>query len=1218
MKQKLILLLCALLSSLGIWAIDVKIANTSSGLPTAAGFGSFSGLVFTTANGSGLAGVTVTAASGVTIGEQTVNVADYGNCFKIVTAAGGTDYRITLAVPDGYVITGYNLSCSANSYSAAHTLTSEDGSVSVVASSPPYNNPTGPKSFEVTGLNAQSTYFTINTANKGNTLFLPHFSIMVVPVGTKIVDVTYDLYESDGITKVTSVVVQQEAGSNPVIPEDITSNTFYTYDYAGTIGDENCIIKVIRTLKDGSIICPISKLSNTKAYKIVVPRGTYTVNNGKLANTVKDASYPVNYFALISYEDKYYMWSLEAGKFVAGNEANLTDTPVPVSFAASTSPSFLIKSGSNTLNATSGFETGAGFDSWSAADMGNQCIIYEVEDFNPSDVLSTIELYLSSVEVNFAVNVTGVTEAENTRVGKFMMSVNNETVNKYLYADTETQTLGNLPAALITATATSYRGYEFTGFSVGDVDYGTSIEIGELANLTTGSTIVANYTATTGNGLNLWYDYSDDNSAAYRIPAIIRTQSGRLIAFSDYRPGFRDVGQGATSIERRYSDDGGETWSPALRIAEGNWGANQQNVIEWSFGDAAVVADNTPGNSGNDVLMISCGGNMTWPSSVYNPDLSQAQQGCVRWRSSDGGVTWSKYEYIMPDIMQAFVDAGLRAQDGSSGIVRAFFTSGKITQSVRKAAGAQYNRIYSAVDIPDENVVMYSDDFGETWKVLGSQVANNGDEAHVVELPDGGLLLVGRGGSSRWVNVFNYTDFDSAEGQWGPTGQWNNAVATSCNGDVEIVEAYDSYGEKNTVIVETAPMYSGQRREIQYYYIALPKATGFTTTDFSTVGGASWTKGMNVSPNWSAYSSLLNNGDGTFDILFEESAKNETRGPSGYCIVYQQGHSIQDITNRMFFFDKEQAETEAVKAPRPGHFYRFKGSASNAYLTGTAPLSTTSAADATTIWYLGTEGLVSYSAGLYLDGGAKSLAPIGTSYKAAIEPNSFYEGKYTIRTNNYYSYDRETNHSIDRGTGYNNDVRYAWIVEDVTSLPVSISTVGYATLFTPVSLEIPIGIKAYYGEDKGEELLFTKIEDGIIPANTGVILKGEEGIYNFNVITGGSASSILTGTFATINRPENSYIFADGSQGVAFYKDGASVIPAFKAYLAAESGGDVKTFYFNEEGATSLNEELRVKNEEFAPAVYDLAGRKLNSKFIIHNSQLKNGIYILNGKKVVL
>ena len=54
MKKKLTSLLLALLATVGAWAIDVKIAETSSGLPTAAGFGSFSGQVFTTAEGSGL------------------------------------------------------------------------------------------------------------------------------------------------------------------------------------------------------------------------------------------------------------------------------------------------------------------------------------------------------------------------------------------------------------------------------------------------------------------------------------------------------------------------------------------------------------------------------------------------------------------------------------------------------------------------------------------------------------------------------------------------------------------------------------------------------------------------------------------------------------------------------------------------------------------------------------------------------------------------------------------------------------------------------------------------------------------------------------------------------------------------------------------------------------------------------------------------------------
>ena len=51
---------------------------------------------------------------------------------------------------------------------------------------------------------------------------------------------------------------------------------------------------------------------------------------------------------------------------------------------------------------------------------------------------------------------------------------------------------------------------------------------------------------------------------------------------------------------------------------------------------------------------------------------------------------------------------------------------------------------------------------------------------------------------------------------------------------------------------------------------------------------------------------------------------------------------------------------------------------------------------------------------------------------------------------------------------------------------------------------------------------------------------------------------------------------------------------------------------------TSISEELRVKSEESANAVYDLSGRRFNSQFIIHNSQLKHGIYILDGKKVTI
>ena len=56
---------------------------------------------------------------------------------------------------------------------------------------------------------------------------------------------------------------------------------------------------------------------------------------------------------------------------------------------------------------------------------------------------------------------------------------------------------------------------------------------------------------------------------------------------------------------------------------------------------------------------------------------------------------------------------------------------------------------------------------------------------------------------------------------------------------------------------------------------------------------------------------------------------------------------------------------------------------------------------------------------------------------------------------------------------------------------------------------------------------------------------------------------------------------------------------------------------FPEDEETSLSEKLRVKNRESANNVYDLSGRRINPQFSTLNSQLKKGVYIVNGKKVL-
>ena len=213
--------------------IPVTIANSDSGnLPDV--YGSFSGQIYTTNAASGLADITITASSGLTITKATVNVTGYGKCFQLSTSAAATDYTVTLQAPTGYVITGYYLGCSANTKDAVHTLTAEDGT-SVVASAPPYNSTYNtPEPFEVTGLNVNSTYFTISTANKANALYLPVFRITVAKA-SEVVNVTYNVM-FNGSQVATTTVNGLIAGTAPALPASL-QKSMCTYSY---YSDEAC------------------------------------------------------------------------------------------------------------------------------------------------------------------------------------------------------------------------------------------------------------------------------------------------------------------------------------------------------------------------------------------------------------------------------------------------------------------------------------------------------------------------------------------------------------------------------------------------------------------------------------------------------------------------------------------------------------------------------------------------------------------------------------------------------------------------------------------------------------------------------------------------------------------------------------------------------------------------------------------------------------------
>lgn len=341
-------------------------------------------------------------------------------------------------------------------------------------------------------------------------------------------------------------------------------------------------------------------------------------------------------------------------------------------------------------------------------------------------------------------------------------------------------------------------------------------------------------------------------------------------------------------------------------------------------------------------------------------------------------------------------------------------------------------------------------------------------------------------------------------------------------------------------------------------------------------------------------------------------------------------------------------ENVYVVSPQAGDFLRIKASdtnktawslsGSNLYLTSSNCASKTdragfaegAATDNTTIFYYDGTYLTGFANGLQAIMNGSNQLQIGNVGAAAtivtfesigdtedkafrIEFNNGGRSLYTKQDGSVGSYYYHT----DAAGGNQTGEHYRYFLERVTTLPVSISAAGYATLYCPVALTIPGGVTAYTAEASlgADHLTLTAIDGGIIPANTGVILAGDEGSYNFDITTGGSASSELTGGYVTINRSKteeiyDSYILSGGINGIGFYRDGPTTLAGFKAYLPASALASVKGFitwdFGDATAIQTISNALQSENRE----IYNLAGQRLNS--------LQRGVNIVNGKKVLV
>ncbi|MBQ2142181.1 MAG: exo-alpha-sialidase [Alistipes sp.] len=389
----------------------------------------------------------------------------------------------------------------------------------------------------------------------------------------------------------------------------------------------------------------------------------------------------------------------------------------------------------------------------------------------------------------------------------------------------------------------------------------------------------------------------------YRIPAIAVTKDGTLVAIADYRHSGTDIGvtnYGRIDLHYRLSYDNGNTWTDVMPLIEGK-GADASDFMSVGYGDPCIVAD----SESDRVLMLSCAGNVSFQNGTR-----QNHQCIARFYSEDGGKTWSAPVDIAESIYSQF--------DASKyGPVRSMFVaSGRIMQSRTTKIGAYY-RLYCAVLVRDKsakhmNYVLYSDDFGGNWKVLGDidtpAVYNTADEPKVEEMPDGRLLLSSRYNNGRYYNMFNFTDVASGTGVWDDavfSGAANGGVAAkdnSTNGEVMVLPVTRvEDGEPMHILLQSLPL-GPDRKSVGIYYKELESQDDYISTYELA---AEWDGVKQVTTLNSAYSTMAWQRDNRLAFLYEE----ETYGKSnfaygGYTIVYEC-FEIEDITDGKYTYRKE-------------------------------------------------------------------------------------------------------------------------------------------------------------------------------------------------------------------------------------------------------------------------------------------------------------------------
>lgn len=345
--------------------------------------------------------------------------------------------------------------------------------------------------------------------------------------------------------------------------------------------------------------------------------------------------------------------------------------------------------------------------------------------------------------------------------------------------------------------------------------------------------------------LNFLYKSGEEGYSCFRIPAMVTTIKGTVLAFAEARRNnCGDAGNIDLVVKR--SHDGGKTWSDLQKVWDDS--AN-------TCGNPSPVVDRKTGN----IILLS-----TWNlGSDHEKDIiNQTSKDTRRvfvLSSSDDGNTWTTPREITREVKKD--NWTWYATGPGSGI------------QIKK--GKYKGRLVVACDHIESGSkkyfshAIYSDDGGKVWILGGTTPQDKVNESTVAELPKGNLML----------NMRNYGDVryrqvsiskDGGE-KWSDTRADTTLIEPVCQGSLI---QYDYPGKKKFMVFSN-PASTTSRTNM--------------TVRLSYDNGKTWPLSKVLYSGPSAYSNVAVLPDGNIACLFE----------AGYTKAYE-GIVFEEIELKKF------------------------------------------------------------------------------------------------------------------------------------------------------------------------------------------------------------------------------------------------------------------------------------------------------------------------------